>query len=39
MASRPGVSDQPDNCASADFLASADSRSVMLASRFHTGIP
>src|SRR3977135_2502810 len=38
IASRPGVSDQPDNCASADFRASADSLSVMFASRFHTGI-
>src|SRR5438477_8059226 len=38
IASRPGVSDQPGNCASADLRASADSRSVMLASRFHTSI-
>jgi hypothetical protein len=29
MASRPGVSDQPGNSASADFRASADSRSAM----------
>src|SRR6059058_2374252 len=37
IASRPGVSDQPANCPSADFRASAYNRSVMLASRFHTG--
>jgi hypothetical protein len=37
IASRPGVSDQPDNCANADFRASAVSRSVMRASRVYTG--
>src|SRR3954454_3195008 len=32
IASRPGVSAQPDNSFSADFRASSDSRSAMLAS-------
>jgi hypothetical protein len=34
IASRPGVSDQPGSSASADFRASADSRSAMIVSRF-----
>jgi hypothetical protein len=34
IASRPGVSDQPESSASADFRASVDSRSTMLVSRF-----
>ena len=34
IASRPDVSDQPGSSAIADFRASADSRSAMIASRF-----
>ena len=34
IASRPGVSAQPESSTSADFRASADSRSAMFASRF-----
>ena len=36
IASRPGVSDQPESSASADFRASADSRSAMIASPFQS---
>jgi hypothetical protein len=35
IASRPAVSVHPGNPFRADFLASADSRSAMIASRFH----
>src|ERR1700737_2480832 len=39
IASRPGVSVHPGNPFRADFLASADSRSTMIASRFPRHYP
>jgi hypothetical protein len=39
IASRPGVSAQPESSANADFRASADSRSAMFVSRFRPPNP